>query len=211
MATTQPATVRRDTQLEGRILKAFSARARRNGPRGVVMADLARELQISTKTLYRLFPTKADLVQQLMERWAGRFDRDLENGATASDQLPFVEQLLTTSEVWQASRRRFGNRFWDELERDYPESYALLVDARLRLRQQILERLGPHMAPGLVPELAMELFDAALARALEPEVQRRLGVDSRAAIRHAVRIWAGGCLVHPLPRREPRRPNSSEV
>ena len=193
---------RKDAQLEERILKEFSGRARKSGLRAVVMADLARDLQISTKTLYRLFPTKADLVQRLMERWAGRFEKDLAAGRTASDQLPFVEQLLTTSEVWQASRRRFSAQFWDELERDYPASAALLSDARARLRTHVMERLGPHMAPGLEPDLALELFDAALARALDPAVRKRFGIDPRTAIRNAVRIWAGGALVHPLPRRQ---------
>ena len=193
--------VRKDAQLEERVLKEFSARARRSGLRAVVMADLARDLQMSTKTLYRLFPTKADLVQRLMERWAGRFEKDLASGRAASNELPFVEQLLTTSEVWQASRRRFSAQFWDELERDYPNSAALLSDARARLRAHVMERLGPHIVEGLNPDLALELFDATLARALDAGVRKRIGLDTRTAIRNAVRIWAGGALVQPLPRR----------
>jgi len=194
-------TERRDAQLEDRITREFSARARRSGPRAVVMADLARDLGISTKTLYRLFPTKADLVPRLMERWAGRFERELEAGAGASDRLPFAEQLLRTSEVWRASRRRFSAQFWDEIERDYPASAALLDDARTRLRAHVKERLGPHIRPGLDAELALELFDAILAGALDPGARHRLGIDGRTAVRTAVRIWSSGALAQPLPRR----------
>ena len=205
MAGSAP-TVKRDEDLDDRIIREFSSRARRNGPKTVVMADLARDLQISTKTLYRRFPTKADLVHRMMTQWARRFERDLdaagdEGDAPAEEGMPFVSQLVASSRVWQLSRRRFGGTFWEELERDYPDSYALFVEARARLRRQILERLEPHMARGVEPEFAMELFDAALGRALDPLVLSRTGVEPRAAVRQAVRIWAAGALVQPLRRR----------
>jgi AcrR family transcriptional regulator len=175
------------------------------------MADLARDLQISTKTLYRLFPTKADLVHRMMTQWANRFARDLdaagdepgesESEGERDEGMPFVSQLVASSRVWQVSRRRFGGTFWEELERDYPPSFELFVEARARLRRQILERLGPHMAYGVDPEFAMELFDAALGRALDPRVLARTGIEPRAAIGQAVRIWAAGALVQPLRRR----------
>lgn len=191
--------------LEDRIVREFSSRARRNGPKAVVMADLARDLQISTKTLYRLFPTKAHLVHRLMTQWASRFERDLHAAGPADADplgaMPFVDQLLASSRVWQLSRRRFGGPFWDEVERDYPDSYEIFTRARARLRQQILGQLGPHMVPGVDPELAMELFDAALGRALDPQVLARTGVEARTAVGQAVRIWAAGALVQPLRRR----------
>ena len=198
---------RKRDDLGQRIVHEFSVRARRNGPRAVVMADLARDLQISTKTLYRLFPTKADLVQQMMVLWAARFDRDLDavgdGGATPDEgAMPFAAQLVATSRVWQLSRRRYGNTFWDELERDYPDAYALFTGARSRLRERLLDRLGPHMAPGVDAPFAIELFDAALARALDPKVQARNRLDARAAIAQAVRIWAGGAVV-PARRSPP--------
>ena len=204
MAASAPA-VKRDEDLEDRIIREFSSRARRNGPKAIVMADLARDLQISTKTLYRLFPTKADLVHRMMTQWANRFARDLDaaddDEVERDEGMPFVGQLVASSRVWQVSRRRFGGTFWEELERDYPASFELFVEARARLRRQILERLEPHMAHSVDPEFAMELFDAALARAIDPRVLARTGVEPRAAIGQAVRIWAAGALVQPLRRR----------
>lgn len=194
---------RKRDELEHRIIREFSSRARRNGLRAVVMAELARDLQISTKTLYRLFPTKAHLVLRMMVLWAARFDRDLDavgqaDGTAEDETLPFATQLVATSRVWQLSRRRFGNTFWDELERDYPDAYALFTAAQSRLRERLLDRLGPHMADGVDAPFAIELFDATLARALTPKVLVRNGLDARAAIGQAVRIWASGAVVPPL-------------
>src|SRR4051794_18644489 len=103
------------------------------------MADLARELGISTKTLYRVFPSKAQLVHRLMEAWARRLSGDLA-GDGDGHQRPFVDQLLRISEVWQTNRRRFSQKFWDEIERDFPDSYAVWFTARAEFRQRILDR-----------------------------------------------------------------------
>ena len=194
--------------LETRILRAFTARAKADGPRSVVMADLARELGISTKTLYAVFPSKAELVRRLMERWAARLETELDD-EPAEAEGPFVDQLLRTSEVWQTNRRRFGPRFWEELERDFPEPYGLVAAARQRLREQMRDRIKPFLRADLSAELAMELFDASLARAMDPDVQRDTGVTGRDAVRAAVSVFARGALSEPLRARARTRSGES--
>jgi AcrR family transcriptional regulator len=184
-----------------RILRAFADRARADGPRSVVMADLARDLGISTKTLYRVFPSKAALVQGLMDRWASRLEAELQREEAHEDEGPFVDQLLRTSEVWRANRHRFGPAFWTELERDYPSSFAMVAEGRQRVRERMLDRLRPFVRADLSPPLAMELFEAALAHAMDSEVQQRLGVNGRDAVRTAVRVWASGALSEPIRSR----------
>ena len=197
-------------ELEDRIVKRFSAVARRQGPGAVIMADLARELGISTKTLYRVFPSKADLVRRMMEVWAEGLERRLRDDQPVDDdgdeggeprRAPFVDHLLHASTVWEAQSRRFGNSFWVELERDYPASYELVTEARGRLRERLAARLEAHVKPGIPALLALELFDAGLSRALDRETQRRYGLDTRGSIRTAVRVWAEGALSEPLRRR----------
>lgn len=188
----------------GRILRAFARRAADDGPRAVVMADLARQLGISTKTLYRAFPSKARLVHALMERWAARLEDRLRS--EEDDGGPFVDQLLRTSQVWHDHRRRFGPAFWAELQADYPESYALVAEGRKRLRERHDEQLRPYLREDVPAPLALDLFEAVLARAMDPDVQRRFGVTGREAVGAAVRVWSSGALSAPLrTRRRSRR------
>ena len=109
MASTELAAVAR-TRTRERILDAFAEGARVDGPRNVVMAELARDLGISTRTLYQHFPSKADLVDSLMERWAAEVQRT-QNANIAQDATPF-EHMLKAAESWleanAASRRRSG-------------------------------------------------------------------------------------------------------
>lgn len=188
-----------------RILRAFARRAAADGPRAVVMADLARDLGISTKTLYRIFPSKARLVHALMERWAARLEAQLRREEAQDEAGLFVDQLLRTSQVWHDNRRRFGPAFWAELQTDYPDSYALVVDGRRRLRHRNDERLRPFLRADVPPSLALELFEAALARAMDPEVQERVGVSGRAAVGAAVRVWSSGALSEPIRTRRSGR------
>lgn len=185
--------------LETRILREFTAAAKADGPSSVVMAKLARDLGISTKTLYGVFPSKADLVHRLMERWAARLDGQL--GAEPPEGGPFVDQLLYASETWHAHRRKFSTRFWAELERDYPESAELVVRAGRTLRHRMREQFRPYLRRDLSPQLAIELFDAALARALDADLRKSLGLSAREAIAAAVSVWARGALVEPLRTR----------
>jgi AcrR family transcriptional regulator len=194
-------------ELERRILRRFTEVSRRKGPSAVVMADLARDLGMSTKTVYRVFPTKADLVRRLVESWVGRLERDLRAEVPDGEggEL-FVEHLFRASEVFHEKNRQFGQAFWDELDRDYPEASAVAAAARQRLRERMIERLRPHVRRNIDPALAIEMFEATLDVAMDSSVRRKLGVRTQEAIDTAVRIWAQGALWSgSLPRQYPPR------
>ena len=69
-------------QRSQQVLDAMERRFAKDGIHAVVVSDLARELGMSTKTLYRLFPSKDDLVLAVVERWADR----LLGGPAATDR-----------------------------------------------------------------------------------------------------------------------------
>ncbi len=84
-----------------RILEVFERQARTVGPRGVVMVELVKELGISTRTLYRHFANKGEMVEALMESWAAlwleRQNQGLEAGIDPRSRIeratlrPYVE------------------------------------------------------------------------------------------------------------------------
>ncbi len=55
-----------------RILDEVERLAQDHGTRDIVMADVARDLGMSTKTLYREFPSKDALVGAIVDRWSAR-------------------------------------------------------------------------------------------------------------------------------------------
>jgi AcrR family transcriptional regulator len=179
----------------GRVLDAMEHRARGSGIRAVVMSDLARELGMSTKTLYRDFPSKDAMVQALVERWSNRFlaaqDRRL---ATPMSDLERVRLAVHHSVRW---RSRFCDDFWHDLREDHPDAWHRYVAMVEEGQRRAAEWMGAAVRPGVDPVFARALLVAAVERALRPEVRRGAGLSRNAAVDAAVEIWAHGALDQP--------------
>jgi len=175
-----------------RILDALEESARADGPRRVVMAELARDLGMSTRTLYQHFPSKAELVAALMDRWADQIEADQETRATGG-KSPY-ERLVAAAEGWLEGQCAFPASFWAQLERDFPVAF---VRFQQRLRE-ILDvghrRLMPFIREDLDKELALMLMHASLRVASEPERCARLGLSRQEAMRQALEVWVRGTM-----------------
>jgi len=199
----EPAPIVRERgPLRERILGVFAEGARRGGPRNVVMAELARELGISTRTLYQQFASKAELVSALMERWADEVERE-QNERIASGHSPY-DQMLLAAESWLEGQCRFSTVFWGQLERDFPEA-AERFQARLRsILHAGREQLVPFIREDLDRGLSLALMSASLRAAADPARCERLGLTQKEAVRQAIEIWVRGTLrpvraLHALP------------
>lgn len=184
--------------LRDRILRAFTERARHAGLRAVVMAEVARDLGISTKTLYKVFESKEQVVQALMERWASMVEAGLRAGeasaAVGADGSDIAARLKNQAVVWADVRNRFSPAFWSELERDYPGPFAVFSAAREQARRVVRRRVAAELRPELDPELVQELYDALTRRAADPDVCRRLNVTPHDALVQAITIFTSGAL-----------------
>jgi AcrR family transcriptional regulator len=175
-----------------RILDAFTEGARSGGPRNVVMAELARDLGISTRTLYQHFPSKADLVASLMDRWADQVEADHE-ARTASGKSPY-EQMLAAAEGWLAGQCAFSQSFWAQLERDFPVAFGRFQQRLRAILEAGRHHLMPFIREDLEKELALELMQSSLRAAADPERCDRLGLSRQEAVRQALEIWVRGTL-----------------
>lgn len=184
-----------EAKLRGRVVRAFARRARSTGIRAVSMASLARDLGISTKTLYRAFDSKEQLVEAAVATWVQRLLAQLDAPTLPADP---VRALLHSSEVWEEQSRRFAPPFWEDLQREYPAAYATVLDARRRYRAAVRERAQGYLRDELPAELALELLDVLLGSVLDnassagrDEVRKRLLV--------ALDVWAHGALKGAVP------------
>ncbi len=181
-----------DAELPSRILRAFEARARERGLRAVVMAELARDLGVSTRTLYRAFPTKAALVHALLEGWARDVEEaQPERGVRTQDP---VARVHAAAVAWLEASGRFSPAFWTELARDFPRSHALFARTLRDVLARVREGLEDHLRPGLSAELAFAVLVASVARAVDPDLCQRANATRSDAARVAIEIWARGAL-----------------
>ncbi len=179
-------------EVRARIYETFVARAAQDGPRGVVMAELARELGISTRTLYQHFPSKAELVAEIMRRWAAEVAEKTE--ACLKSGLGPIERMQRSAEAWVESQNRFSRTFWLQIQRDYPAALGVLVGQVKQSLRVGREQLGGELREELHQKIAFQTLIAALQTAADPATCDRLGVSREQAVREAIEIWSRGAL-----------------
>ncbi len=83
--------MRGDEETRGLLVAAARREFLANGYAGTCMNDVAQQAGVSTKTVYRLIPNKADLLRRVISDTIGKFMLDFD--AEALDALPISEGL----------------------------------------------------------------------------------------------------------------------
>lgn len=181
-------------QLKQQILAAFSARAKRDGIRAVMMAELASELRMSASTLYKLYPSKEALTLACVERWANELA-----AAEAAEPDPRArregfEQFMHWVEAWADANAALSPAFARDLRSDYPEAFRRFREVIRKRQEQGAALLRPVLKPGLDQRVAFAILKLILNEVLRPEFADRLRISRHEAIRSAVAIWAAGAV-----------------
>lgn len=192
-----------------RILQCFERQARTIGPRGVVIAELVKELGISTRTLYRVFANKSEIVEALMKSWAAQWlDRQNEGLEAGLDPRRRIERAALN---WLEHHSRFSEQFWLQLQRDFPAAHLIYE----REYQLFLERsrvnLTPEIRFGLNPDLALSSLMAMIANAGDSDRCDQLNITRRDALVEVVDLWARGALQTSLSTVDPISPRDGEA
>jgi AcrR family transcriptional regulator len=178
--------------MKQRILVAFEAQARTIGPRGVVMAELVRELGISTKTLYRHFPTKANIVAALMQSWAQAWiEQQHLRMQVGLDPRSRIEQAAIH---WLDHTSTFSDQFWLQLERDFPEAYVIYQSEYASFLERSRQNLAGMIRAGLNSDLALSNLMALIAHASDRNLCDQLNMTRKDALLEAIDLWACGAL-----------------
>jgi AcrR family transcriptional regulator len=196
-----------------RILKAFSAKAKRSGIRAVLMGELASQLRMSAMTLYKHFVSKDELVLAMVDAWAMEIAAiqalEWEKVDSCSSAL---EVLLSWADAWTLSLSEVTPAFFSDLHRDYPVAWDRF-QARITERKMVAARfLSPYVRDDLHVMTVFAILDNLAMQASDPRFVERLGISRREAVRTAVSVWGGGALLQraklrPVPdaERPPRR------
>ena len=110
-------------QQRQQILDTFIKMLKADGLRAVSMLSLAKNMGISTKTLYRHFSTKTMLIQAVVELNDKRFNENRMRRMMRGENAH--QRIVSASIEWFELRNELGERYWHELQRDYPEVFTL--------------------------------------------------------------------------------------
>jgi AcrR family transcriptional regulator len=147
------------------------------GPGRVSMDDLARELGMSKKTLYRHFPDKHGMLTVVLDRQFGAIERALAAAAEDTEGKPFGEQVrvfvfAACGELGRIGAAQLATGRGDAVLRRHVEQR---IDTAIYRRLDKLFRDGHRR--GLLsapPELLGEITRGAVERLLNSPLAREL-------------------------------------
>jgi AcrR family transcriptional regulator len=138
----------------------------RLGFKNVSMDDMAKELRMSKKTLYKYFSDKNDLVKQVIAMGIEMDRCEIQGSITKADNA--IEELLGVTEHISVKMKQVHPSIFFELEKYYPESWVLFQEFReLFTCTCMLDNL--HR--GIKEELYRDILDSVFKQSLDVNQQ----------------------------------------
>jgi AcrR family transcriptional regulator len=199
--------IRSDEDTRHLLIEAAAEEFEAKGYAGTSMADLAERAGVSTKTVYRLFPNKADLPARVVSERIGQFM--LEIDADALDALPTseaLERMLIAYGTLTLSRRTIAMHRLVIRECDkFPEvATAFYQSAIRRANEGMAAWLRRQCERGLIKIDDPQVAAGMLRGMMSMDPQRAVMLGQRdvpnadeivARAKQCARLFLDGCLV----------------
>lgn len=186
------------TGLRRRIVALARQRFLAQGFSSVRTEDLAKELGISKKTLYRLFYSKNQLVMEVAKSLTA--DIEMELKPVFEGAMPFPDKFQRLLKGIARNVGSMSGHFLADLGRHAPEVWEEIDRFR---RERILGRLKGvidqgiaegYVHPSVNPELFVTVVYTVAQHVFTPEGLMRLGVGPRDVISFVLRLFSLGIL-----------------
>ncbi len=184
--------------LKERILSAAINRFRTDGFARVSIEDIASSLVMSKKTFYKVFASKDDLVEQIVDRLLADVKGNVER-IVSSDQT-FVEKLSALLSYLGSVPAHAGLPMLNDLQRHAPHLWKRVEQFRLQRIPDIFSRLlkqgiqEGHVRPDLHQRIFLLSYMAAVQLIMQPSVLANESFSAREAISGIMELFFKGAL-----------------
>lgn len=181
-----------------RIINETFERLLRYGYAKLIIDDLAADLGISKKTIYKFFPTKKDLIRTVV---LGTFMR-ISGQVTElfqDNQLEYTEKLKKLFETVGILASKIGPTFVD-LQKNAPDIVAELIELRQKLIITHFRKLIEEgIAKGIVrsdmnPEITMLILVNTVNSVVIPQVLIEIPYSIKEVFETVIRVIFNGIL-----------------
>jgi AcrR family transcriptional regulator len=199
----------RDDAQSDRILETGLEKFRKFGIRRVTMDEIARDLRISKKTLYRHFPDKESLVRACTDRIAGTVI-PIVSEALGRDGPP-MERIVQAWRGFAMIPQLLSAELVADIQADYPHLWKE-IDAR---RHEVIGRFekligdgvrSGDIRPEVHPKVVMRLILAVVEQVMVPDVLARGEFTPAEAVGTIITVFSRGMCATTPPTLEGPRP-----
>lgn len=189
----------KEKELQDRVIVQASRRFFSEGFSAVTMDDMARELGMSKKTLYQVFPSKDELLRAVMEKFVAEVeaetDRILEDPgrnclSKLSGLLRFIAvQMLRIRQPFLVDLQRSAHSVWTELE-EWRRKRVLSKFARV-IEQGMAEGV---FRDDLNRDLLLRMYVLLIQGIMNPDVLSQLPLTANQAFEQVIKVFFEGVL-----------------
>lgn len=122
---------------EKEIIEGSLAMFNKYGIRSVTMDDVAHELGISKKTIYKFFENKADLIQKCIGRLSASVSNSFEEAMADADNA--IEELFAINRIVRRILENHNPGLRFQLKKYYPEVATQLYEGRQNLLSKMIK------------------------------------------------------------------------
>ena len=199
--------IRSDEDTRRLLIEAAAEEFHANGYAGTCMAAVAQRAGVSTKTVYRLIPNKADLLTRVVSDRIGQFVLEIEPDALDALALPeALERMLLAYGTLVLSERTIAMHRLVIRECDqFPEVAATFYEVAIRRANDAMARwLRRQRERGLIALEDPQAAAGMLRGMMSMDPQRAVMLGQRAApdqeeiaerAKQCARLFLDGCLV----------------
>ena len=156
-----------DQELLERLINRAEQQVIDQGPGSLRMDDIARDLGVSKKTIYRVVESKDALIERIIQRFVAEI-RGRMYGMVDNPEIPYEQKLGSFFEVISMSLQKLNSRVFMELERYHPKLFDKVEQIRREVVPVVIGRLleqgqqGGHLRKDLDIRFVSEAFLQAI-------------------------------------------------
>ncbi|TAK58062.1 MAG: TetR/AcrR family transcriptional regulator [Bacteroidetes bacterium] len=182
-----------------RILEVAQEHFLRLGFSKVTMEEIATQLGISKKTLYVYFPSKEELLSEVMTTMQNGISTTID-AILNETSLDFVEKVRRMMVHGGMFHSKFSSHFWVDMQKNCPTVWRGCDDFRImRMRANTLKIVNEGMESGFFrkdinPQIAVLIYTAAIQQLMTPEMLSQLPVTMQELFETIIKIVFEGIL-----------------
>ena len=180
-----------------KILDYVEERVFKDGISKTTMSDLASEMKISKKTIYKFFPSKDELVTAIAKRFMGRIRKNIE--ATLNKKTNAVEKITELVLIITKVVSKVGDNWMKEMQKNYPHLWYEIDNFRTKMIVENLAKVFEQgKAEGLLEDhptpIIMTIYMASVRAVIQPDFVIHNNFSLKEAVQHTFRIMMNGIL-----------------
>ncbi len=188
-----------DDTTRSRILEISQEHFFRLGFSKVTMSEIATELGMSKKTLYEYFPSKEELLSEVIA--------SVQNGVSikidaivANESLDFVEKLKLLFSHGAVFHSQFSKHFFVDIQKNAPQVWKCCDDFRMeRMRKNITKLVHEGVRKGFFrgdvnEQVVIMIYTTAVQNLMTPDVLSGLPVTMNQLFETIIKVIFEGIL-----------------